>query len=90
MEIFLFWVGFSIAVGVLASNRGRSGSGWFVLSLIISPLLGAIFVLLVENLKDVKPSPATHIKCPDCKELILKDALVCKHCGCRLMPEKVA
>ena len=31
-------------------------------------------------------SPDTHVKCPDCKELILKEARVCKHCGCKLIP----
>jgi hypothetical protein len=25
-------------------------------------------------------------RCPDCKELVLKAAVVCKHCGCRLKP----
>lgn len=32
------------------------------------------------------PSAATHVKCPDCAELILKEARVCKHCGCKLLP----
>jgi hypothetical protein len=50
MSIFLFWILFSIAVGILASNRGRSGIAWFFLSLLISPLLGLIFVLVTKNL----------------------------------------
>lgn len=33
------------------------------------------------------PSPETHVKCPDCRELILKDARKCKHCGCNLIPQ---
>jgi hypothetical protein len=33
------------------------------------------------------PSPDTHVKCPDCRELILKDAKKCKHCGCDLIPQ---
>ena len=33
------------------------------------------------------PTPDTHVKCPDCKELILKQAHVCKHCGCKLIPQ---
>lgn len=32
------------------------------------------------------PSPKTHMKCPDCRELVLKGASVCKHCGCQLVP----
>lgn len=27
------------------------------------------------------------INCPDCRELILRDARVCKHCGYRLLPK---
>ena len=33
-------------------------------------------------------SPRTHVKCPDCRELVQKDARVCKHCGCKLVPQK--
>lgn len=33
------------------------------------------------------PSPLSHVKCPDCAELVLKEARVCKHCGCRLIPQ---
>ena len=32
------------------------------------------------------PNPWTHLKCPDCKELVHKEATVCKHCGCKLIP----
>lgn len=28
------------------------------------------------------PAIGEHIKCPDCAELILKEAKKCKHCGC--------
>lgn len=33
------------------------------------------------------PTPETHVKCPDCRELVLKDACKCKHCGCVLIPQ---
>ena len=35
----------------------------------------------------VAVSPDTHVKCPDCRELVLKDARKCKHCGCTLTPQ---
>lgn len=31
---------------------------------------------------------ATHVKCPDCRELIFKDARKCRFCGCELIPQK--
>jgi hypothetical protein len=33
-------------------------------------------------------TPDTHVKCPDCRELVLKDARKCKHCGCALVPQQ--
>jgi hypothetical protein len=35
-------------------------------------------------------SPRTHVYCPDCMELIRKEARVCGHCGCRLVPQMPA
>lgn len=51
MEIgFLGWFFLAIAVGVYASNhRGRSGFGWFLLSLLISPLVAFILVLVMKD-----------------------------------------
>lgn len=31
-------------------------------------------------------SPVTHVRCPDCREFVLKDARKCKHCGTGLVP----
>ena len=44
-----------------------------------------VAVLVMQNLKNV-PTPETHVKCPDCRELVLAEARVCKHCGCKLVP----
>lgn len=35
-------------------------------------------------------SPDTHVKCPDCRELVLKEARKCKHCGTGLVPQMEA
>lgn len=51
MEFFIFWFLLSVGVGCLASSRGRSGIGFFLLSLLLSPLLGLIAVLVVRNIK---------------------------------------
>ena len=34
-----------------------------------------------------REQPYTHVKCPDCRELVLRDARKCKHCGCGLIPQ---
>jgi hypothetical protein len=51
MEIFIGWFLFSIVVGVAGSSRGRSGAGWFMLALIISPLFAGLLVLALPSLK---------------------------------------
>ncbi len=33
------------------------------------------------------PTPETHVRCPDCKELVHREASVCRHCGCKLVPQ---
>lgn len=38
------------------------------------------------GVKGMSPTPDTHVKCPDCAELIKREARVCKHCGCKLVP----
>lgn len=91
IAIIFFWLMFALVVGLIASGRGRSGMGWFVLACLISPLLAGIFLLVSANLRTQakRPSPSTHNKCPDCKELILKDARVCRYCGCKLAPSSI-
>jgi TM2 domain-containing membrane protein YozV len=34
------------------------------------------------------PYLQTHVRCPDCRELVFHDANVCKHCGCKLVPQR--
>lgn len=32
-------------------------------------------------------TPDTHVRCPDCRELVRRDAKKCKHCGTGLIPQ---
>ena len=54
MEIFFFWVAFSIMSAIVASNKGRSGFGFFMLSFCLSPLIGFIGALIAKP-KNVPP-----------------------------------
>lgn len=88
MEIFLFWLGIAIVTGIAASSRGRSGFGWFLVGCFFSILaLLAVLVMPSRKVDPNAPTPKTHVRCPDCKELVLKEAKVCKHCGCKLVPQ---
>ena len=53
--IVLCWVMFAVMVGIMASKRGRSVGGWVALSmLIISPLIGMIFLLILGETEEKK------------------------------------
>ena len=77
MEIFLFWFGFSLVVGVIASGRGRSFWGYAFLAMLLSPLIGLVIVLVSGHAR----------KCPKCKGGVDQDATKCKHCGSDLTAE---
>ncbi len=89
MEIVVGWFIFSVVVGIIAGARGRSGFGYFLLSILLSPLIGGLLAIALPSraTRADAPSPDTHVRCPDCREMVLKDARKCKHCGCALIPQ---
>lgn len=90
MEVVFFWFFLAVVVGIYAARRGRSGIGWFLLAALLSPLLAGLLCLALgpkAGAAGAKPSPDTHVKCPECRELVLRDARKCKHCGCVLIPQ---
>ena len=90
MEYAIIWLVFAVICGIGASQNGRSGFGYFVLAILVSPLICGFLLLALGKTKqadDGAPTPETHVRCPDCRELVLKDARKCKHCGCGLVPQ---
>lgn len=86
MEIFAFWALLALLVGALASSFGRNGFGWFLIALVLSPLIGGIALLVAGKNGAAQRSSGPTIKCPECREEILQEARACKHCGHRLLP----
>src|SRR5262245_4366601 len=49
MEIFIAWFFLSMGVGLFASNyRNASGFGFFLVSMILSPLIGFLFAVAIK------------------------------------------
>ncbi|BFL82429.1 hypothetical protein L5M43_05130 [Shewanella sp. SW36] len=88
MFMFLGWLILAILVGVYANTKGRSGVGFFLLAVILSPLIGFIIALVISPVKGVIEANAIQSgdmkKCPDCAELVKAEAKICKHCRAEL------
>ena len=93
LTIIAGWFIFSVVAAVIANARGRSSTGYFLISIVLSPLVGIILAAAMPNLNVPKdpnaPTPETHVRCPDCRELVRMDATKCKHCGAALIPQAV-
>lgn len=90
VEVFIISMVLSgVLCAVIAQIKNYSGPLWFVLGFFFPVVAPIVIIFFKQTLteENAPPSPKTHIKCPDCKELVKKDARVCKHCGCKLVPE---
>jgi len=94
---FFFWLSLSVVVGTAAASRNRSGWGWFLLSLIFSPIIAGLLVLALPNLQGqrlrpvVLPAPAAPTrpskKCRECAEVVPAEATTCRFCRLEFFAE---
>lgn len=96
MEMVFGWFVLACIVGYWAHTKGRTAFGWTMLSLFLSPLIGGFIVAVLPKTGDAAAprdeagnpmTSATHVRCPDCRELIRRDASKCKHCSTALVPQ---
>jgi len=52
MIMFILWIVFSIVIGLVGSNRKIGFAGGFFLSLLLSPVIGLIVVLMSKSKDD--------------------------------------
>lgn len=89
MELFVAWFVFSGLAAWIAESKGHGAGRVFLLSVLLSPLVGMIVALVLPRKRPDDPTPESHVRCPDCRELVRCDARKCKHCGSALVPQEV-
>jgi hypothetical protein len=93
MEIFLLivWILNGIITAVIAQFKNHNGPLWFILGLFFPTIALIIIIFFKETItpENAKPNPNSHVKCPDCAEIIRREAKICKHCGCKLVPQPI-
>lgn len=78
MEILLIWMVLAVIVGLIAPAKDRSGFGWFLLAVVLSPLIAGLLLLVVGDSRTAR--------CPHCAERIKATARICPHCRTDLAP----
>ena len=78
------WLVLAVAVGYVADQRGRSAVGWVVLSLLVSPIIAGVMLLLVpRNLAVLEERQLADggNQCPMCVDVIRGVTTRCTLCG---------
>lgn len=85
MFFVVLWLFLSFVAGIIASRKGRSGVGFFLLAFLLSPLIGIIAALVAnpdaKAVEEQQLAAGTSKKCPFCAELVKREARVCRFCG---------
>lgn len=91
MFVVLLWIIFAVLVGVFASNKGRNGFLGFLLAVILSPIVGFIWVAALRDKRAeakhaelvsalAQPAANDTRECPRCAETIKRAAVACRFC----------
>jgi len=89
MSLLIIWGFFGFIAAVVAISKGRSGFGWFILGMLLGPFALVVALLPSRNLQPpmAASTPAADlVPCPECAEMIQRQARKCRFCGAAVTP----
>lgn len=81
MIYLIIWISLGIVGAMIASGKGNSGCGGFILGVLLGPLGLLISFFSSDNEEGKRKKSGDTKKCPYCAEYVKQDAVICKHCG---------
>lgn len=85
MEVVVIWLIMAGVVAVIANSKGFDTSGWFIYGALLWPIALA-HVIVKPSAAVTRQASRPTKKCPECAEMVLAEAQVCRFCGNRSFP----